>query len=351
MTPDIEFLPQAWIALEGGDGVGKNTLARETADLLVESGYDVLYLDYPTYWSPFGHMLRAMLSNEQSKTYLDSLEPYREAQVRAAMFAMERAFTISLILNALEELGESTVVVSDRGPHSNAVTAAYLLAQGKLDNELLDDYVKYVLLEVDREYLELFSPHSILCVSDSHAAGVENREFRDHYEAEPVQQRILRVYEMMVQDKIQTRENGVWRDANEMAREVASKAKIDLKQNSERGHFIELSPLYLFNKLKVPDQYLAWYISGWEHIDKDYDPLNRKNIIRRMNELVATSFERHLSVSEIDLSVFRKFPHSSVVMKRLMECYPEILVIADMIFPQNGGFSKFINRIARLHNS
>lgn len=344
-----EFEAPEFVALEGGDGVGKNTLAGDMRDLLAESGRDVLYLDYPTYWSPFGHMIRKMVSDPEATGYLESLGSYRESQVRAAVFAVERAFTISLIKAALNQLGEKPVIVSDRGVHSNAVTTAYLLSQGKLLVEELDGFISGTLSDVDKEYLAIFQPNPILCISDSYRAGVANRGFEDHYEAPSVQARVQEVYERMIprDNKIITRENGNWRNRDDLARQAIQIARVDRYDNNQKGNIIELNPLYLINELGITDGMTHFAAENWLYVDKGYDPLNRKKVIKMAHEAVAMCLVDNFARNELDLRVFKIFPDSSIAMRRLIDNYPEILTLSELLYGSD--FVKSIIQIINLH--
>jgi dTMP kinase len=95
--------PGLFLALEGGEGVGKSTQTRLLAIWLREQGYDVVATHEPGA-TKIGARLRALL--------LDTAHTGMDARAEALMYAADRAEHVqSMILPALERGG---VVVTDR---------------------------------------------------------------------------------------------------------------------------------------------------------------------------------------------------------------------------------------------
>ena len=102
-----------YIALEGGDGSGKGTQARELVTDLRERGFDVLAMSYPQYGKPSARYVGRYSRGEYGQANDVPVD------LAALAYALDRvdADTLATVRAHLEQ--PRGVVVSDRSPASN----------------------------------------------------------------------------------------------------------------------------------------------------------------------------------------------------------------------------------------
>lgn len=121
------------IMLDGLDGSGKGTLAKEIASRL--PGESVI-IDYPQYDLPWGKVLRHLLDVSDKGLSIEN---------RMLIYALNRAETIIQLLEVITE-NPQVHLIFDRGPTSNILTMAYYYT--KLPDSLKpsgDDLERWVI--------------------------------------------------------------------------------------------------------------------------------------------------------------------------------------------------------------
>lgn len=102
------------IAIEGGDGVGKNTIANALADSLRSKSKSVAVIDFPRYGDTLaGGALKQFLNGETKRPVT--------AQVAAVLYALDRFEYLDHILKAIDE---NDFVIFDRYVASNVAYQA-----------------------------------------------------------------------------------------------------------------------------------------------------------------------------------------------------------------------------------
>jgi thymidylate kinase len=114
-------------AIDGLDGAGKKTVSKIVAETVINSGRNCLLVPYPRYDTPWGKMLRRLLTITDEDLSLEE---------RMLAYALNRLETIPLLIETALKLTENEqklIVVFDRYPTSNVLTWAYY--QQKLDKQ------------------------------------------------------------------------------------------------------------------------------------------------------------------------------------------------------------------------
>jgi dTMP kinase len=112
------------IAIEGGDGVGKNTIANALAEALRSKGKRAEIIDFPRYQDTHAGAALAQYLNGKSKRPIG-------AKVAAVLYALDRLEFKDEIDNAIES---NDFVIFDRYVASNV---AYLAAKVVSEDRLL----------------------------------------------------------------------------------------------------------------------------------------------------------------------------------------------------------------------
>lgn len=211
------------IFLEGGDGVGKNHLALAIIRHLLHHR-EVIFMNFPQYWL-LGYDIRSMNRGKIMEKL--NLAPYREAEVRAAMYALDRAIGLGLLLIELER-HPNAVIVSDRGPLSNLVTTAYMQSVGKITPLELPGYLINTVGDVDRELWNALQPKSVLCrhLQRENGNAALHRERLDLLEQPEPQRLALELYTRMGIPEVLTADESGWRDVQIVAEEALAKVGI-----------------------------------------------------------------------------------------------------------------------------
>lgn len=357
------------IILEGGDGVGKNTLALALVKHLLANGMQVIFSNFPQYWF-FGDFIRSMNSSSPVRETLSKLDGYREAEVRAAMYALDRAFGFNFILN-YQEANPNAVLVSDRGPLSNAVTAGFMWSQGRLTNDTIDQFLADVVGPIDQEIMSHLQPLSILCRNlKLEVNGQLHREALDEYEKPKPQEFAAMSYAKMNLPTINTADSNGWRKTEELTREVMSLTQlstdpsqsggdITLQHSINNEQLLLVGPSNLFklsNDLPLPGQLIdTWgklsllpesdlmqlgiLISG----DKVHG--DRKTALNANENYLAAVLTWAVGTGKIKLELQ---PLARSIISRILNDYPEILETVLPSIQPTDVYLDFINYLRSL---
>lgn len=115
------------LAIDGPDGVGKETLTNGLAKSLNEKGFPVLISDYPNYNLPWGKVIKNLLYKEERGLSLQDM---------MLSYSLNRIESIPLILAHLSSLADKydrVAIIFDRYATSNVVTLAYYAHAHGLD--------------------------------------------------------------------------------------------------------------------------------------------------------------------------------------------------------------------------
>lgn len=326
MVPTKENDRPTFIELEGLDNTGKNEAALETAFQLVDRGHNVVFTNYPQYWSPTGLAIRSMNRDGEAKNLLASLDPGREAQVRCAMFALDRAFTLSQV-NYMQRAG-GAVLVSDRGPDSNAVTLGYLVASGRVQQ----DWARSVLLGgldgVDQEMRSLFNINPILCVNEAGSHALRDK-LLDQYEAAKPQEESAGLYSLLGFPEVITKSPQGWRNIGDIAADIIGRFDGALSESNGEGKLLVNGPSQLINMLEIgylfnQKQLIEWYKLA---IETRFDKGKKQQL-----DLIESEIARGVAdqADKIDFTFYERNPESMIAVSRLIVEYPEILSIIEM---------------------
>lgn len=223
------------LILEGGDGVGKNFLAVEIVRCLLANEEQIIFTNFPQYWF-FGYDIRFMNRAPQAKKEMARMNGFREAEVRAAMYALDRAFGLSFILRLYDKY-PNAIHISDRGPFSNAVTAGFMWSQGKLTDFTIDEFIEEVIPELDQEMLSYLSPTSILCRNPNLEGknGIHRERLDDLEELKP-QEYAARAYAKLHLPTVMTAGSEGWRPATEIIPETLNQTNMNVDPEVDSSH-------------------------------------------------------------------------------------------------------------------
>lgn len=351
------------LILEGGDGVGKNFLARAVVENLLANEEQVIFANFPMYWFT-GKTIRMMNRVGEIKTFLSALDGFREASIRAALYALDRAFGLSFILQ-IKEQHPDTIIISDRGPLSNAVTAGYAWSQSRLNDGNIDQFITEVIQHVDQEFMEALQPSSLLC-RNTHLenGGSLHREGLDIYEQPQPQEYATRVYSMLNLPHIFTRfENRTWKSPSELAKEallhigytsIEESPTVDFIQAQKNSQLLLVGP-QLLAPISDKDS-LSTRINLWIHLSTLPDRqlyemsilkeggIDRKVALDRLESELSQELRWRVAVGN---SLLLLHPLATQAIQRLVNEYPELLHILTLTEQQSvGEFPWFIRRIA-----
>ena len=356
------------IAIEGGDGVGKNSLQMAMADLLLQNGFKVAITNYPQYWF-FGSYIRKMLKN-QMQDFLSQLSPEEELRLRAAMFSLDRAISLGQILPIIEQSPE-TILISDRGPWSNVLTAAYMSSTFPEIETLIDPtHLSNLIHELDAEMISELGLTPILAKHQDPAQGMySEREKIDAHERSEVQQIASRYYEEMIPSSHQvvTRDNNGWKSLGSSAHEAISIAGIDLAQLSETqlstmqlnylgkqvvaGNLSLIGPRRFVEEFGINiDPILDTEISNWEGVTMmsdrqvalSFQAAQKKDVLNGIEANVSQMLVNRLAQA----SNFNLHNSSSSAVLRIISEFPEILELIELSGVNGRDLRSFIESIA-----
>ncbi len=337
------------VHIEGGDGVGKNEAALQVATECCDAGSNVIFTNYPQYWSFTGTTVREMnTTGSDANNYVNSLEPERQAEVRAAMYALDRAFTLSLVQSKYEQLGPNTCIISDRGPYSNMVTTAYMVESGNIPKERIDDFIKSTVPEIDKEMMSLLDVHPVLCVSQQQY-DCGGREALDELETDPkAQQLAIELYRKAYLPEVITKGEDGWRDVKDIAQDILRVSGLPLPKREEgvTGDFQLIGPRELIGFLGFTDipADLTDPIQKWEELQVKPFVEEKKEQLHELEGLIARALPN--LIPQADMTAFTKYPITQEAISRLVTHYPELLEIIGLAI--NPLIKDFIQQIAEL---
>ena len=148
------------VVIEGIDGAGKTTLARNLADRLVTSGYDVLSTREPTE-GPFGRRIRALAASKR-----DRIPPDEEWR----LFHEDRRIHVEEVVRPA--LAAGRLVVQDRSWPS---TVAYQGERG-LDRQMLRNAERRIAPDPDILFVVDIPPDKALERINATRGGADDFE-------------------------------------------------------------------------------------------------------------------------------------------------------------------------------
>lgn len=339
------------IIFEGPDGTGKNFLALATVQRLISEGNDVLMTNFPQYFA-FGTLIREMNRGKANTVFTEMDNPYEQARHRAAMYSMDRALSILVILE-YRKTHPDAIHISDRGPDSNAVTAGYIWANNpNLSEADLQRFIDEEISSLDAEFRALTDPTIFLCLeSNPENSGKIYREQLDQLESPSAQQRAIEIYSKILPDDIiHTKISGKWRSSDDLTDEVISRCPSDIskpQKDTAKGNLFLVGPLETAATLvKNIPEYFIELDKEWRSISlssEDTDGLRK----HRLDELESKIYQS-LSDIILDKSNLRlNFPIIVVqAVKRLLSLYPNLQQIIRAV----GGepFSQLLTMICSI---
>jgi dTMP kinase len=161
-SPGVYAATGVFIALEGGEGAGKSTQARELADWLKQEGYDVLLTHEPGD-TEVGQKLRGIVLDPSTGNISDRTE--------ALLYAADKAEHVERVV--APALARGAVVITDRYVDS---TLAYQGAGRDLANREVEKVARWATGDL--------RPHLTVLLDLPPQAGLTRFEERDRIEAE-----------------------------------------------------------------------------------------------------------------------------------------------------------------------
>lgn len=191
------------IVIDGLDGSGKATTLATISTILVNSGFDVLKIEYPNYQLPWGVLIADILH--------DRVKVDLELKEKMLLYALNRVESVPLIQNSLKTIQATgskrpLVLLFDRYPTSNVLTTAYyfqLNPPQSEEEEIIEllgymDHIDHILydtfnLRSARVNIPLLESSSVIEAMN----GDHTRVALDNYEVENVQQQASRLYKIL----------------------------------------------------------------------------------------------------------------------------------------------------------
>lgn len=363
MQPDFN---SRMIALEGDDGSGKQTAWREViAQLLTHTNYDVGMCAFPSY-STFGQVIKQVnLGN--ADVYLDSLDSQRKIEVRCAAFALDRALTLAILLN-LVEANPNTIIVSDRGPLSNAVTIGFGLSNNVITTDEARTLYTSSMPSLDQELIGAFNPLSILLTTAGGGSAIAGGERAplDDYESLENRSPIEVVYNQLIDPtrQVSTKVEGYWRDPSEIAQDILRIAGFDISDPHYDPQIISISmdnkrlspvgPLQFLQTyfgdeaIKLLDRSQKALLEAWPYVlTAQHSVLpNKDAYVDQMERAIA--YELFELISKLSL---RSGIHPTAIsaVRRIMASYPELKDVISYAMPEYGSvINSFIEKVIAL---
>ena len=164
-SPGVYAATGVFIALEGGEGAGKSTQARELADWLKQEGYDVLLTHEPGD-TEVGQKLRKIVLDPTTGSISDRTE--------ALLYAADKAEHVERVI--APALARGAVVITDRYVDS---TLAYQGAGRALADREVEKVARWATGDL--------RPHLTVLLDLPPQAGLDRFEERDRIEAESLE--------------------------------------------------------------------------------------------------------------------------------------------------------------------
>lgn len=350
MSPDRKYNFES-VVIEGGDQVGKGDTSCSVISLFEEEGIPVYRLSFPQYSTPFGHLIRRVLTEDCR----ENIEQ-RDIEIRGMLFALDRLQTIESILRRPEMY--SGIILLDRCPYSNALTIAYGLKMiSDFKREDVERLAKLGIIYEDFFIQEFGLDNCVIeLIKRSSDWSSSRNGGEDQYESKDVQERateVYRIYSEIIGDGWRRvyvdneRDYGVndlvnypnWRPRSERDAEVMNfiKERIPLddlkkpqKQTVDRVDVIEIA-----------EDIYGVDIRGMEEVLEFYTALdtNDKNIIYRKGGEIA----QHIVQNSHGIDLRNRGVIES--MRNIFDAYPECLDIIESYYG-----TKFRENIQRAIN-
>jgi thymidylate kinase len=328
------------VVIEGGDQVGKGDTCSSLISQLEEEQIPVFCLSFPQYATPFGYLIRRVLTEDNR----EGLEK-RDIEIREILFALDRLQAAESILRCFKNA--RGIFLWDRSPFSNALTISYGLTK-------VNDFTKIDVEELAKNGLSMedflintFNLNNCvveLAKRDSYWSSLRNGG-EDQYESKDVQERVSEVYKIFSDivgegwsrvfvDKEGKNNNEVtntpnWRDRNDRDSEVLTFIKQRLSLDNLRNpenHVVE--------RIDVLD--IAKYVYGLDIADMEivsdfYLALdkNEKNQV----------YEKGADIAKYIVSKSKEinFENHGVIdsIRNIIDAYPECLSIIEYYYGNN----------------
>lgn len=174
------------IVLEGANGTGKTTTAKELCEKLTNSGVSCEIVKYPDYGTGTGELISSYLKG-------DFGNDNHTIPMQAAMYALDRSYGKGKLFSALNR---NRVVILDRYVYSNTAI------MGAMSPEHLPVLKNIANLEFEEGHLPQSDHTFLLDLDDTwlHKSMCERKEERDIHESDELNTRIAKNYRNLSED-------------------------------------------------------------------------------------------------------------------------------------------------------
>lgn len=305
------------VSFEGGDQVGKADALLTLASKLLSVGISVTAAGFPIYATPLGNMIRVFLKEGGEKFGLSHRD---ELIVKMSLFALNRLEFLDAILG--NDKYKDTVILFDRSSFSNAVTISYALYTMPEIKEVEIREMVDLALSLDKfmiDSLRLKECVVQLLVKEKNWKNTRGKE-EDLHERKEVQkfcESIYSIYEEKVGKgwkKVITRENGKWRDRDEIFNEIydfsiSRYGEFEKVSNPKRFDIglIEIIE-NMYKGVSVKDTDIEEYLKSIRENDKDLMYKSSANISLAISNTVAEITFNNREVSKFFSKILDKTP-------------------------------------------
>lgn len=211
------------LSCEGGDQVGKADAIITLGEQMLLKGISITSASFPIYATPIGNTIRIMLKNGGGEFGLSHED---ELIIKMALFALNRLEFLDIFLS--EEKYKRTLIVFDRSAFSNALTIAYAISTiPRIDEKKIKETVD-LALRLDSLFIDSLNLKNCVVQLVSKQKNWKNTRGKgaDLHESTEVQARCDHVYEIYEGrvgpgwGKIVTRENGNWREREDIFNDI-----------------------------------------------------------------------------------------------------------------------------------
>ncbi|MEI7603548.1 MAG: hypothetical protein WCJ19_00840 [bacterium] len=277
------------INIDGLDKVGKHTSVLATINQLLKNNKKVLYMDLPQYWF-FGNIVSKVLKSENI-----GVDNRREIEIRCVLYSLDRILSVLYF----QECGlnfDDYILVSDRGWTSLTITIGYAIAQGKISEDDVPEFINKISYW-DREYIKYFKPKTIfLTVGDDGQSAMDKGIFQreDVFEQPEPQKQSLRLYKQYMNlPVVLTQINGEWRPVNQIVEDVFVKLGLNLELDSST-EINNVDDLFIFG----PSKYFPFLYGDEWKVQKEkfgdslekllyYNTINDKNALKEIEKEIS----------------------------------------------------------------
>lgn len=365
-------MPPRVLTLEGDDACGKGTTTNGIIALALENTDRTIgFASHPNYHAS-GQFIKGM-NRGLADQVLNPLPALENVAYRCAAFALDRLFTLAMLL-PLHRRDPQSLLVFDRGPHSNAVTVGYMIANGIISQQDVPYFRDTIIPDVDQEILSTLNPFPILCETTDGENGfvTGEREALDNYEKLSDRTPIAEVYHQIITTPSHiTRRGDTWVPVYEQATIILQNyLQIDVNKIPLRNPSQVLRAGRHCQRLIVagPDVFLKMLFGNdITHIIANHhqlsssmsywftvltsDPSNQNAGDRQLDQL-----EKQIAHSILGIMREYSMPNPNLPqevimgMNRLMASYPRLWDIIDLTLDKYASsFSNFIENIIYLN--